>query len=198
MDFKLDAFPVDDTIGGIRSTEKIKIIICYILVNTKSELTRSDMQSALYDNGIANYFEISQAIDDLLSVGAIEADGEKQDQILNINEKGIQIAKDLNDELSVYIKNKAVRAAGLTAVYKKRKNENDVSVTKVNDKRYRLDVTVHSGLDSDGESDELMKLEIFVTDNLQAQAMMQSFLNNPVKLYEKVIEGLTDDPVFKE
>ena len=28
MDFKLDAFPVDDTTGGIRSTEKIRIIIC--------------------------------------------------------------------------------------------------------------------------------------------------------------------------
>lgn len=198
MDFKIDAFPVDDTIGGIRSTEKIKIIICYILVNTKDSLTRSDMQSALYDNGIANYFEISQAIDDLLKVGAIESDNNTQDAVLRVNEKGIQIAKDLKDELSVYIKNKAIRAANLTAIHKKRKRENDISITKINDKRYRLDIVVHSGLDADGIDDELMKLSVFVTDQLQAQTMKQSFINNPVKLYEKVIEGLTDDPVFKE
>lgn len=198
MDFKLDAFPVDDTVGGIRSTEKIKIIICYILSNGKDILKRSDIQSALYDNGIANYFEISQAIDDLIKVGAVNHQGETQDPVLFVSPKGEQIAKDLEDELSVYIKNKAVRAANLTAIHEKRKRENDIIITKINDKRYRLDITVHSGLDSDGKDDELMKLSVFVTDQLQAQTMKQSFINNPVKLYEKVIEGLTDDPVFKE
>ncbi len=198
MDFKLDAFPVDDTVGGIRSTEKIKIIICYILVNTKDILTRSAVQSALYDNGIANYFEISQAIDDLLKVGAVERSGENGDPILKVSGKGVKIAKELEDELSVYIKNKAVRAANLTAIHEKRRRENDVTVTKINDKRYRLDITVHSGLNNDGDEDELMKLSVFVTDQLQAQTMKQSFINNPVKLYEKVIEGLTDDPIFKE
>lgn len=198
MDFKLDAFPVDDTVGGIRSTEKIKIIICYILENTKGELTRSAVQSALYDNGIANYFEISQAVDDLIKVGAVEQTGAAQDPILSASEKGIQIANDLEDELSVYIRNKAVKAANLTAVHERRMKENDVVITKINDKRYRLDITLHSGLDNDGTDDELMKLSVFVTDQFQAQTMKQSFINNPVKLYEKVIEGLTDDPVFRE
>ncbi|MBR5497940.1 MAG: DUF4364 family protein [Clostridia bacterium] len=198
MDFKLDAFPVDDTVGGIRSTEKIKIIICYILENTKGELTRSAVQSALYDNGIANYFEISQAVDDLIKVGAVEQTGAAQDPVLSVSEKGIQIANDLEDELSVYIRNKAVKAANLTAVHERRMKENDVVITKINDKRYRLDITLHSGLDNDGSDDELMKLSVFVTDQFQAQTMKQSFINNPVKLYEKVIEGLTDDPVFKE
>ena len=94
MDFKLDAFPVDDTVGGIRSTEKIKIIICYILENTKGELTRSAVQSALYDNGIANYFEISQAVDDLIKVGAVEQTGAAQDPVLTVTEKGVQISND--------------------------------------------------------------------------------------------------------
>ena len=198
MDFKLDAFPVDDTVGGIRSTEKIKIIICYILENTKGELTRSAVQSALYDNGIANYFEISQAVDDLIKVGAVEQTGAAQDPVLTVTEKGVQIANDLEDELSVYIRNKAVKAANLTAVHERRMKENDVVITKINDKRYRLDITLHSGLDNDGTDDELMKLSVFVTDQFQAQTMKQSFINNPVKLYEKVIEGLTDDPVFRE
>ncbi len=192
MDFKLDAFPVDDTVGGIRSTEKIKIIICYILVNTEDALSRSAIQSALYDNGIANYFEISQAIDDLLKVGAIK----EENTLLEVSEKGVQIAKDLKDELSVYIKNKATRAAALTVLHEKRQKENNIAITKIAANKYRLDITMHSGLNS--ESEKLLSLSVFVTDELQAQTMKQSFINNPVKLYEKVIEALTDDPIFKE
>lgn len=192
MDFKLDAYPVDDTVGGIRSTEKIKIIICYVLANTQAELTKESIYSTLYDNAIAHYFEISQAIDDLLNVGAIVAEND----ILRLSDKGMQISNDLKDEISVYIRNKAVRAAALTAIHEKRCKENDVSITKVDSKKYRLDISMHSGLDKN--SDELIKLSVFVADDTQAQAMKQSFVNNPVKLYEKVIEALTDDPVFKE
>ena len=57
---------------------------------------------------------------------------------------------------------------------------------------------MHSGLARDGETDELMQLSLYVTDALQAETMKQSFLNNPVRLYEKVVEGLTDDPTFQE
>ena len=194
MDFKLDAFPVDDNISGIRSTEKIRIIICYILKNVDSPLTRDNMQSALYDNGIANYFEISQAIDNLLDVGAVEI----ADNVLVLNSKGEQIARDLNDELSLFIKNEAVRAAKLTAVYEKRKKENDISIVKLDDKKYRLDITLLSGLTDSDSTDELMKVSVFVTDSLQAETMKTTFLNNPVRLYEKVIEGLTEDSEFTE
>lgn len=197
MDFKLDAFPVDDTVGGLRSTEKIKIMICYLLRDVGEAFPRDALRSALYDNGIANYFEISQAIDDLLEVGAISlSDGDEP--ALTLGPKGEAIAKELEDELSVYIRNKAVRAVRLTEIYEKRKKENEVTITKIHDKRYRLTVTMHSGLARDGETDELMQLSLYVTDALQAETMKQSFLNNPVKLYEKVVEGLTDDPTFQE
>ena len=194
MDFKLDAFPVDDTVGGIRSTEKIRIIICYILKNVESPLTRDNIQSALYDNGIANYFEISQAIDNLIDVGAVEI----SESCLVLNQKGEKIARDLNDELSLYIKNKAVRAINLTVIYEKRKKENDVSIVKVDDKKYRLDITLLSGQADDENTDELIKVSVFVTDSLQAETMKTTFLNNPVRLYEKIIEALTEDSQFKE
>lgn len=196
MDFKLDAFPVDDTKNGIRSTEKIKILVCYIMNTVKAPLSRSLIQSVLYDNGIANYFEISQAVDDLLGVNAIEASGsENSEALFEINEKGIKIAEELEKELSVYIKNKAVKAAMLTLLYEKRKKENHVEITKLSDKRYRLDITMYSGMEKD---DELLKVSVYVTDAVQAEAMKNSFINNPVTLYEKVIEGLTSNPDFKE
>ena len=198
MDFKLDAFPVDDTVGGIRSTEKIRIIICYVLNDIGASMTREALQSALYDNGVANYFEISQAIDDLITVGALTSSEPGENSVLNVTEKGGRIAKELEKELSVYIKNKAVKAAKLTLLYEKRERENDVSVTRLDNKKYRLDITMHSGISDAKGSDELLRVSVFVTDFMQAENMKRAFLNNPVMLYSKVIEGLTSDPTFKE
>lgn len=194
MDFKLDAFPVDDNTGGIRSTEKIRIIICYVLKFHSGVLSKDNLLSALYDNGIANYFELCQAINDLLDVNAIFDDNGK----LFINEKGIQISRDLEDELSAYIKNKAVRAVKLTALYEKRNRENKVSVTKVSDNRYRLDITLLSGDAEDADTEELMSVSVYSADSQEAEIMKNAFLNNPVKLYGNVINALTDEFEFKE
>lgn len=194
MDFKLDAFPVDDTTGGIRSTEKIRIIICYILKNIDTPLSRDYIQSALYDNGIANYFEISQAIDNLIDVGAVDSN----DNILTLNDKGRQIARDLKDELSLYIKNKAIRAVQLTLIYERRKKENEISISKMDENKYRLDITLLSGMDDSENKDVLMNVSVFVSDSLQAETMKRTFLNNPVRLYQKIIEGLTEDSAFVE
>lgn len=194
MDFKLDAFPVDDTTGGIRSTEKIRIIICYILKNIGTPLTRDYIQSALYDNGIANYFEISQAIDNLIDVGAVDCN----DNILTLNDKGRQIARDLKDELSLYIKNKAIRAVQLTLIYERRKKENEISISKVGENKYRLDITLLSGVADSENKDELMNVSVYVSDSFQAETMKTTFLNNPVRLYQKIIEALTEDSEFKE
>ncbi len=194
MDFKLDAFPVDDKTGGIRSTEKIRIIICYVLKDHSGILSKDNLLSALYDNGIANYFELCQAIDDLLEVNAIYIENE----LLYINEKGIQISRDLKDELSHFIKNKAVRAVKLTALYEKRKKENRISVSKINDNKYRLDISLLSGDADNTETEELLNVSIFTTDSQQAEVMKTAFLNNPVRLYENIITALTEDSQFKE
>lgn len=194
MDFKLDAFPVDDNTGGIRSTEKIRIIICYVLRSCSGVLSKDDLLSALYDNGIANYFELCQAVDDLLEVNAIST----VDNRLIINDNGIQIARDLENELSLFIRNKAVRAVKLTALYEKRKRENIVSVIKTDDGKLRLDITLLSAEAESESSEELLKVSVYATDSQQAETMKSTFLNNPVRLYESVIQALTEESQFKE
>lgn len=194
MDFKLDAFPVDDNTCGIRSTEKIRIIICYALKGCQGMLTKDDLLSALYDNGIANYFELCQAIDNLLEVNAIKIENDR----LFLNENGLQIARDLENELSLFIRNKAVKAVKLTALYEQRKRENIVAVTKTDDGRYTLDITLLSGEAGKEGTEELLKVSVIATDSIQAEAMKATFLNDPVRLYEGVINALTQESQFKE
>ena len=43
-----------------------------------------------------------------------------------------------------------------------------------------------------------MELSLYVTDSLQAESLKNSFINNPSKVYEKVIEALTEECEFKK
>ena len=100
--------------------------------------------------------------------------------------------------MSLYIKNKAIRAVQLTLIYERRKKENEISISKVGENKYRLDITLLSGMADSEEKDELMNVSVFVSDYLQAETMKTTFLNNPVRLYQKIIEALTEDSEFKE
>ena len=55
-----------------------------------------------------------------------------------------------------------------------------------------------SGMDDSENKDILMNVSVYVSDSLQAETMKRTFLNNPVRLYQKIIEGLTEDSTFVE
>lgn len=195
MDFKLDAFPVDENTSGLRNRDKIKILICYVFKSLAQPIAKDVILSALYDNGIANYFEISQAVYELEKNGAIALkDGDDAEYVLT--ENGRKIADDLERELSMYIRHKATQAAMKTLVYKKRLRENKVSIVNLGGEKYRVDITIYSGLEGEGENDSLLDVSMYVPDIIQAEVIKRSFLNNPSKLYENVAQALTEDVDF--
>lgn len=196
MDFKLDAFPVDENTNGLRNRDKIKILICYIFKSVKQQLAKDTILSALYDNGIANYFEISQAIYELENTGAISFDDDTAEY--SITGKGLKIADELERELSIYIKHKATQAAMKTLVYEKRLKENKVVINNTEDGKYRVDITIYSMIEGEDSDDSLLDISISVPDMLQAQTVKRSFLNNPAKLYQNVIDALTGEVEFKD
>jgi len=196
MDFKLDAFPVDENTNGLRNRDKIKILICYIFKSVKQQLAKDTILSALYDNGIANYFEISQAIYELENTGAISFDDDTAEY--SITGKGLKIADELERELSIYIKHKATQAAMKTLVYEKRLKENKVVINNTEDGKYRVDITIYSMIEGEDSDDSLLDISISVPDMIQAQTVKRSFLNNPAKLYQNVIDALTGEVEFKD
>lgn len=194
MDFKLDAFPADENKNGVRSRDKIKILICYVFKSVNQPLAKDTILSTLYDNSIANYFEISQALYELENSGALTFDDDLGKYVMA--QKGYKIANELSQELSGYIKHKATQAAMKTLLYEKRLRETRVNINRTEDGKYRVDIKVLSMLPGEGEDDSLLDLSMYVPDMTQAEVVKRSFLNNPSRLYQNVVDALTEETEF--
>ena len=68
--------------GGLKSRIEIRVLICYILVNSDLPVPLEAVKEQLHFRGIANYFETAYAIADLTDNGTITED---------INDSGIKL-----------------------------------------------------------------------------------------------------------
>ena len=83
-----------------------------------------------------------------------------------------------------------------TLIYEKRLKENKVNIVNLGGGKYRVDITIYSGLEGEGDNDSLLDVSMYVPDIIQAEVIKRSFLNNPTKLYENVAQALTEDVTF--
>ena len=186
---QLDAFPVSDSVKGVRNSDNIKILICYAICGAGVPVSRRVCLNALYDGGVANYFEISSALDELALAGALTiraVDGE--DHFIPAD-GAASIAAGLTDGLSDYMKEKALSALRKAIETDRRLKENTVSVKSDGSGGARLDITMYTDA---SKTSELLSLRLSVAGTKQAEELEKAFLNDPTKLYEGIINALTE------
>lgn len=186
---QLDAFPVSDSVKGVRNSDNIKILICYAICGAGVPVSRRVCLNALYDGGVANYFEISSALDELALAGALTiraVDGE--DHFIPAD-GAASIAAGLTDGLSDYMKEKALSALRRNIETDRRLKENTVSVKSDGSGGARLDITMYTDA---SKTSELLSLRLSVAGTKQAEELEKAFLNDPTKLYEGIINALTE------
>lgn len=200
MDFKLDAYPVDDYTSGVQSRDKIKILICYAFKVVGIPISKDTVLSVFYDNGLVNYFEIAQALFELQRAGSIREVTVNGKTLLELTDKGLIIAEDAQNTLSSYMRNRAAQTALKTIMYERRLRQNDVQITQLENDKYAVDITMYKtdpgvGL-APSEDDVLLKLTFYASDIMQANRLRDTFYNNPNKLYENIVDALTGDYKF--
>ena len=57
--------------GGLRQKTEIRLLVCYLLKKFDKKITRSKINEILQENSIANYFEVNQAISELIRDGRV-------------------------------------------------------------------------------------------------------------------------------
>ena len=92
---EFDAFTGGVEPGGLRTKNQIRILICYLLSSVDAPLSRQDIIGIMQDNGLANYFEVTDALAELLGNGNITADEEHPD-LLSATRQARMIAKQLD------------------------------------------------------------------------------------------------------
>ena len=180
-----DTFDEGINLGGMRSKNEIKTLICYLYNSVKENMDKGIVIQAILKQGLANYFETSSAFDDLVMNGnLIPADDEHKTYSLTKN--GAEIAKQLDSTVAYTIKEKAYACAVKLLAEKKKEIENKVNITK-NNNGFTVECSVSGG------DMELMKLDIYAPEMEQALILKKNFLDNPKKSYKIMLALLTKD-----
>ena len=66
---EFDAFDAGIELGGLRNRDDIRLLVCYLLKSIDAPMTRQMLNDAMQEDGLANFFEVGQAIEELLAEG---------------------------------------------------------------------------------------------------------------------------------
>lgn len=84
---RFDAFMANVKDGGLRSVSSIYMLVCYIVANMNKRVSAATIIEAVNDAMIANYFEISDAVNKLIKAGTIN---EGDDKMLYMDEQDVK------------------------------------------------------------------------------------------------------------
>jgi len=178
-----DAASAGVRLGGLFNTAEIKILICYILNSVNEPVPATMLVNELHFEGIANGFEVSDAIVSLNNSGHIKLANADDDSYV-VTEKGKETSETLKTSLSLIVKNRAFAIA--IRLLARFKNIKQTSFDVVNENG--VPYIVCSVLDGDLP---LMSIKLLLSDENQASCIKERFLDNPTEIYKTIIEKLT-------
>lgn len=170
---------------GLRDIADIKCLVCYVVRSVDEPITKKLLNDSLQgDYSLANYFEVNQAISELIKTGVLTVENIDGEEYLELNEENRATASFLDRTLPRTVREKAINCAVRLLTRSRRERENEITVEKL-EKGYNVTFTLFD------VNTQFMKLTIYVSDMLQVQMVKENFLNDPTKLYSGIISSLT-------
>ena len=180
---KYDAFTAGIEPGGLRSRNEIRILVCYLLTSVQAPLAEDDLVEIIVENGLANYFEVTDAIAEMAEKGNIVLTEEKP-RMCTAGDSAKMISKQLDVELPPAVREKALCAALNLLDRAKRERENTVEIAPA-EHGYR--VTCHIS----GGAEDLMAFSLYVPDLAQAGIVKKNFQGSPETVYRMLLALMT-------
>ena len=169
--------------GGLFSTAEIKILICYILTAIDEPVPVDMLANVLHYEGLANAFEVSDAVVLLSESGQIVATDDSE-QVYKITDSGRATATTLKASLSSVVKERAYLAVMKMFAKFKNSKDNVFEITHENDATYLSCSALDGGK-------PFITIKMRITDEDQGRFISEKFLENPSAIYSKIIEMLT-------
>ncbi|WP_294835604.1 DUF4364 family protein [Eubacterium sp.] len=177
---RFDAFMANVKDGGLRSVSSIYMLVCYIVANMNKRVSAATIIEAVNDAMIANYFEISDAVNKLIKAGTINED---ENKMLYMDEQDVKEIALIEKDLPLTIRQRSIKACQKVIARESYKRENKVICEKV-DGGYKLHLKV-----SDNTTD-FMNLELFAVTDTQAELIKDKFISDPAAVYETLIDAI--------
>lgn len=180
MDYEFDAFTEGVDAGGLRSKKEIKLIIEYLVLYLNDSVTSDVVIEALTGSALANYFETTQAVDELVASGNLTR-GENNE--LTITKKGSDSLKELMDGIPASVREAAMTSASVIQLRNRNEGAANAAIVK-NGEAYEVVCKIMH------KDTVLVELNLHADDYTQASKIKKSFVESPEKIYEAVVSLL--------
>ena len=166
--------------GMLTNLTDIKILICYLLNSVGEAMDKEQMIDMIFENEIAEYFDIRAAVMQLVENGNVTEDS---DGYITLTDSGKVAAEQLETTLPFTAREKVVREGLKITTLSKRKKANKAEIEKTKDgifvKCFLLD-----------DVQEVFTFKLLVADEFQANLVKEKFLENPALVYKNFISSL--------
>ena len=179
-----DAFTEGITLGGLRTKNEIRVLLCYLLGNLSYEISKTGLNDVIQSLGLVNFFETNSALASLAESGLITVSSRDGEEYYTLNESGREYAARLDTELPINVRESVVKAAIAMTAREKLRGSADMEIKK-------LERGCHVVLTIRDQGEVMIQTTLYAADILQAEAVGESFLRAPEKLYAGVIDLLT-------
>ena len=177
-----DAFTAGVRPGGLTSSTEIRLLLCYLVKNA-GPIARQEIENALVEEALVNYFEIGSCLDDILRQQLVTV----QDNVYTITDKGCKVAQELAYDLPRSVRERAVAAVLRCQTWARKEAKYSASITEGPDGHCSIRCTV-KGLDQN-----LFCLDLGTPDRLTAELVKKQFILKGNEIYQLLINKLTEE-----
>lgn len=183
-----DAFTAGVEPGGLKTSQEIKVLLCYMLHTIGQPIHRDWVTDIITAGGMANYFDTEEAIEELIRLQHLI---QTEDRLLAPTVTGSQIGDTLSVRVPYTLRERSVKAALELLKRRDIEKDNAVEIHKDEDGTVSVTCTVMD------RGRVLMEVTLPVADEWQAAQIKEQFLNDPAMLYKGVLGILTGDGEIK-
>jgi predicted transcriptional regulator len=183
MDNEINGFDEGVAAGGLRNTTQIKILFEYLADALEGEADRYTLIQAVLLHSLANYFEASQALDELVEKGNLEKD---ENGALTLTETGKSSLDALLPDLPFSVREIAYADAKLIQKRERIKKSNKVEINKT-ENGYETVCRVFHG------DEKLMTVSLYAPDLQAAIDIARKFDADPGKYYSQILAAFYEE-----
>ena len=174
-----DAFTAGVRPGGLTSSTEIRLLLCYLVKNA-GPITRQEIENALMEEALVNYFEIGSCLDDITKQQLVTLTKGSY----TITEKGRKVAQELAYDLPRTVRESAIRAVMQIRSWRHRAASNR-AVVQEKDGQFSVVCSI-----ADMGSD-VFRMELAMPDKLTAEMIKNNFIAHGSDIFPKLLNALT-------
>ena len=169
--------------GFIRDMLDVKVLILYVMNQAEKPLTIQNIYELCYQDDRLTYFDVCEAVPQLVSTGHIE---EQEGGLYAITEKGRENVEITGDSVAFTVRERA-RAAVETF------NRESTRSGHVRTEILERDGVCSALLELHDDAGKLMSMELTAPSRKQARKLAAAFHRSAEQIYSAVMEDLLSD-----